>query len=294
MPEPRITAVAVVIPTLNEADRLPACLASVQWAAEIIVADGGSSDATREIATAFGATVIELRGATIAGQRNAAIDIATQPWLLYLDADERATPELAASIAVAIAAPTADAYRIHFRNQYLGAPMVRGGWGRDHHVRLARAGIRWRIKQVHESLDFDGSVADLAGRIDHDSYRSLEHQLRKVTNYSVWGADALLARGKRVGLSHLVVRPCWRFVKCYVLQGAWREGRRGLVLSVVHALSAFAKYALQWDLERQSAESVSRATTTATRRAPLASWPAQPDSAPREALPSVPNIAGSA
>jgi hypothetical protein len=66
----------------------------------------------------------------------------------------------------------------------------------------------------------------------------------------------LHARGKKVGLSHLVVRPMWRFIKCYFLQGAWREGRRGLVLSVVHAWSAFAKYALLWDAERREADAL--------------------------------------
>jgi glycosyltransferase involved in cell wall biosynthesis len=47
--------VSVVIPTLNEADRLPACLASVQWAGEVLVVDGGSTDGTREVARLHGA-----------------------------------------------------------------------------------------------------------------------------------------------------------------------------------------------------------------------------------------------
>jgi glycosyltransferase involved in cell wall biosynthesis len=267
--------VTVVIPTLNEADRLPACLASVRWAAEVIVADAGSTDGTAAVARRFGATVVDVRGATIAGQRNAAIDRATQPWVLSLDADERVTMELEAAIAAAVANPAADAYRIHFRNRYLGAPMERGGWGRDRHVRFARAGVRWRIAQVHERLDYDGPVADLAGRIDHDSYRDLEHQLRKVTNYAAWGANDLHSRRKRVGLSHLVFRPLFRFVKCYLLQGAWREGRRGLVLSVVHAWSAFAKYAVLWDLERQTAESATLARSSgAGRVAATRAWTA--------------------
>ena len=266
MPASTKSPVCVVIPTLNEADRLAACLASVGWAAEVIVADAGSTDGTEAIARRYGATVVQVRGTTIAGQRNAAADLASQPWILYLDADERVTPELAASIADATVAPPADAFRIHFRNRYLGAPMERGGWGRDRHIRLARANVRWRIKQVHERLDFDGPIADLCGRIDHDSYRNLEHQLNKVTNYSAWGASDLHSKGKRVGLSHLVVRPAWRFVKCYFLQGAWREGRRGLVLSAVHAWSAFAKYALLWDRERQSAELAGRVRPTGVTR----------------------------
>ena len=286
--------VTIVIPTLNEADRLPACLASVRWAAEVIVADAGSTDGSTAIARRFGATVIEVRGATIAGQRNAAIARATQPWVLSLDADERVTMELEASIAAAVAHPTADAYRIHFRNRYHGAPMERGGWGRDRHVRLARAGIRWRLAQVHERLDFDGTVADLEGRIDHDSYRDLEHQLRKVTNYAAWGANDLHSRRTRVGLSHLVFRPLFRFIKCYLLQGAWREGRRGLVLSVVHAWSAFAKYAVLWDLERQAAEAAALVrSTTSVRAAAARSWPGY-DSVTMDLLATGEQITGAA
>jgi glycosyltransferase involved in cell wall biosynthesis len=246
--------VCVVIPTLNEEDRIAACLASVRWAAEVIVADAGSTDATVVIATRAGAHVIDVRGTTIAGQRNSAIERATQPWVLALDADERVTPELVESIAVAVSAPVADAYQIHFRNRYLGAPMERGGWGRDRHVRFFRASLRWRVKQVHESLDYSGVAGTLAGRIDHDSYRSLQHQLAKVSNYSQWGAAALHAKHKRAGYAELLVRPLWRFIKCYLLQGAILEGRRGVILAVVHAWSAFEKYALLWDMQRRADE----------------------------------------
>lgn len=254
MSTPRKLPVSVVIPTLNEADRLPACIASLAWAAEVIVADAGSTDGTLAIARHLGARILEVRGLTIAGQRNAAMDLTSQPWVLAVDADERVTPELAASIAEAIASPGAEAYRIHFRNRYLGAPMERGGWGCDRHVRFTRSHLRWRVKQVHESLEVNGPIADLCGRMDHDSYRDLSHQLTKVTTYSVWGAKDLKSRGKGVSISHLVVRPAWRFFKCYVLRGAWREGTRGLVLSAVDAWSGFAKYALLWDLERKEQE----------------------------------------
>ena len=251
--------VAVVIPTLNEADRLPACLASVRWAAQIIVADSGSTDETIAIARRFGAVVLENTGPTIGAQRNAAIAVASQPWILALDADERVTAELRDAIEAAIAAPQVDAFRVHMRNRYLGAPMERGGWGRDRHIRLFRSTLRYRSQRVHEGLEYSGAVVDLTGRLDHDSYRDLAHQLNKVTTYSAWGAADLHAKGQRVGLSHLVARPAWRFIKCYFLQGAWREGRRGFVLSAVHAWSAFAKYALLWDVERRETEGLASA-----------------------------------
>ncbi len=242
--------VTVVIPTLNEIDRLRECLASVRWAAQVIVSDAGSTDGTLELARSLGATVLEQCGPTIADQRNIAIAAAAHQWILALDADERVSPALAQSIAKEIATPRGNAFRVHMRNRYLGATMERGGWGRDRHVRLFRSSLRYEVKRVHEGLQFDGAAYDLVGRVDHDSYRDLGHQLAKVNCYAKWGAEELFARGKQVSMLQIVVRPSWRFIKCYFLQGAILEGQRGLVLAVVHAWSAFAKYALLWDMQR--------------------------------------------
>ncbi len=256
-----VFSLTVVIPTLNEVDRLPACLASVQWAAEVIVADAGSTDGTQELARHLGARVIEVTGATIAQQRNVAIAAASHPWVLAVDADERVSAELAASIARELVTPRADAFRVHMRNRYLGAMMERGGWGSDRHVRLFRSTMRYHVKRVHEGLNYDGVAVELAGRLEHDSYRNLSHQLTKVQQYAQWGAEDLFARGKRVGAAELVARPLWRFVRCYLLQGAFLEGHRGFVLAAVHAWSAFAKYALLWDMQRRADESVGSAST---------------------------------
>ncbi|MBU6366459.1 MAG: glycosyltransferase family 2 protein [Gemmatimonadetes bacterium] len=248
--------VSVVIPTLNEVDRLGACLRSVGWAAEVLVVDGGSSDGTVAVAREAGVRVIEGRWATIAEQRNAGIEAATQPWVLALDADERVDATLAASIADALAAPRHDGYRLRYRNWYLGAPLDRGHWGRDVHLRLFQRRFRYRVQRVHEGLDFHGSTGELAGLVLHDSYRSLAHQLHKVQRYGEWGAADLAQRGRRVSWGQLVVRPTWRFVQHYLFQGMWREGVRGFVVSAVHAWSGFVKYAVLWDLQRQAASRV--------------------------------------
>jgi len=265
---PRSTAipVSVVIPTLNEADRLPACLASVQWAAEVIVVDAGSTDATREIARAHGAEVLEMTGRTIGAQKNQGIARARFPWIFSLDADERVTPELATAIAGAVSAPMADAYQVHLFNHYLGAPFDRGGWARDRHVRLFPRHWRWTEQRVHERLIVEGAVADLDGRLVHDSYRDLAHQLAKATTYARWGAEDLVERGASVGWTHLLLRPVWRFIKTFCLEGMWREGARGFVFCAVHAWACFAKYALAWDLCRRARP------TTVTAPAPAARY----------------------
>jgi glycosyltransferase involved in cell wall biosynthesis len=246
-----LAPVTVVIPTLNEVDRLPACLASVQWAESIIVADAGSTDGTVALARAWGAQVIHCVGQSIGAQKNAAIALATTPWVLSIDADERVLPALRDAIVVAVRRPTADAYRIQLRNRYLGAPYERGSWGRDWHVRLYRPSCRWTEQRVHERLLVSGSVGTLDGRLEHESYRDLLHQLEKCHRYAAWGADDQRTAQRRISLRQLAGRPLWKFVKLWALQGMWREGTRGFVFAAVHAWGCFAKYALIWDRQRR-------------------------------------------
>lgn len=278
--------VTVVIPTLDEADRLPGCLASVAWAAEVIVVDAGSTDATRDVARAAGAQVIECRGCTIGEQKNLGIARATQHWVLSIDADERVSPELRDAVEHAVRAPDARAYRVHLRNRYLGAVYMRGGWGRDRHVRLYPTLYRWTTHQVHEKLDVTGEIRDLAGFLEHDSYRDLPHQMRKAVTYAEWGANDLLPRAEAVSIATLLGRPVWRFVKTYLFEGMWKEGTRGFIFCVVHAWACFSKYAVLWDRQRRMAPAIAVALEPSPADAPAVGAPTRVLSAPlRTAVP---------
>src|SRR2546426_7285812 len=110
----------VVIPTLNEEGQIGAALEALRWADEVIVADGGSSDRTAELARGRGAAVIEVRGKSIGAQRNAAIARARNEWVLALDADERVTDALCEELGRVLAAPAHQAYRVRCENYFLG------------------------------------------------------------------------------------------------------------------------------------------------------------------------------
>lgn len=248
MPEARVP-LTVVIPTLNEAPNIAACVASAAFADEVIVADGGSSDGTVEAARAAGATVLERTGPTIAAQRNAAIATARNPWVLAVDADERVSPELAAELASVVAAPAHAAYRVRCRNFYLGVEQTRGGWSRDWHTRLFRRERRFVERRLHEGLEPIADVGALRGTLIHHPYRSLAHHVEKIHRYAQWGADDLWDRGRRARWSDLAFRPAWRFVQAYLLEGAFRDGRLGLVQASLGAYSGFLKYALLWAKE---------------------------------------------
>lgn len=234
----------VVIPTLDEGAQIGDAVGALQWADEVIVVDGGSGDGTRDEAAKAGATVIDLRGSSIGGQRNAGIAAARNDWILALDADERVSPALIAEIQAALAAPTFDAYRIRFRNFYLGRELRYGHWGRDWHVRLFRRRFNFTASRVHERLQGPRQVGTLQANIIHRPYRDVDHHIRKILVYARWGAEDLHERGREAGLWELGVRPAWRFWREFIGYRAYREGRLGLLLAGLSAMAAFLKYAL--------------------------------------------------
>jgi glycosyltransferase involved in cell wall biosynthesis len=238
-------AISVVIPTFNEGAQIAHAIADLSWADEIIVVDGGSTDDTATAAEAAGAVVLIVDGETIAGQRNAGIAAARNGWVLALDADERVSPQLRAELGEVVGGrqPIHAAYRMKFRNHYLGRELKFGPWGRDWHVRLFTRDRRYNRNRVHERLEPIDDVGTLTGPILHYPYRDLAHHLAKVVKYARWGADDLHARGRTAGLWELAARPAWRFLRDYVLFAGWRDGSVGFVAAVVSSFAAFLKYA---------------------------------------------------
>jgi len=114
------TPLSVVIITLNAASQIEACLKSAAFADEIVVVDSGSRDGTREIALKYNARVLHQDWLGFGRQKQFAVEQASHDWVLCLDADERAPPELAASLVRALDAPVAPVYRIARRNRFLG------------------------------------------------------------------------------------------------------------------------------------------------------------------------------
>ena len=251
-----IIPVTVILPTLNEAARIRDAIEALSWADEVIVADGGSTDDTRELAGEAGARVIEVLGGTIASQRNAGIAMARNRWVLALDADEHVPDQLRDEIAAAVRAPQCEAYRIRFRNFYLGREIRHGSWGSEYHVRLFRSDLRFREQRVHETLEAVGNLGLLCTALEHAPYRDMGHHLEKMARYGRWGAEDLAFRGARSSAGKLVFRPVWRFVREYFLYGGWRDGRAGLVLALLSAASVLFKYAhlqaLEWEGETVS------------------------------------------
>jgi glycosyltransferase involved in cell wall biosynthesis len=243
--------VTVVIPTLDEADQIDECVRHVAFADEVIVADGGSCDATVAIARSSGATVLEGAGPTIAAQRNAAIAAARNQWIFALDADERVPDALREELAEVLRAPGHQVYRVRRRNFYLDRELTRGRWGKDWVTRLFTRDRRYIERRVHEGLGPVTDPGQLRNCLRHVPYRDLAHQVQKMNRYARWGAEDLFDQGRRATIGDLTARPLGRFLRAYLLHGAWLDGRFGLVTSVLGGYTAFLKYAHLWAMERR-------------------------------------------
>ena len=241
-------AVTAVIPTLNESAQIEAAIDALNWAEQVIVVDGGSTDDTVARAKSAGACVLTLVGSTIGSQRNAGIEMAKTKWVLAIDADERVDAALRNEIARVVESTAGPpAYGFRFRNEYLGRELKHGPWGRDWHVRLFTRDLRYSGTKVHEGLEVRGDVGNLAGAMIHRPYRDIAHHAAKIIKYARWGADDLRAKGRRPSIWALVTRPAWRFIRDYFIYSGWRDGIQGFIAAVLSAFAAFMKYAFLFD-----------------------------------------------
>lgn len=243
--------VTVVIAAHNEEDQIAGCVASVDWAAEVIVVENDSTDATVDCAREAGAVVFSNPFTTIGHQRNAAIARATQDWILVVDADERGTPALGTEVARRIAEGTREAWRIPRRNFFLGREIRHGGWERDRPVRLFRATLRYDDRAVHERVVTAGTPGDLTESLLHAPYASMDEYFGKLARYSRDWARQHHAAGRRASAFAVVSRPPARFLGVLLGKAGWRDGAHGVVLAALTAVSVASKYAFLWALERQ-------------------------------------------
>ena len=243
--------VTALIAAHNEARQIEACVRSVSWADEVIVVENDSTDDTVARAMAAGATVFSNPFRSIGAQRNAAIARATHPWVIVLDADERATPALGVEVADRIRSRGSDAYRVPRRNWFLGREIRHSGWDRDRPVRLFRSHLRYDERPVHEHVITEREPGLLNEALLHQPYADLGEYFEKLGRYSRDWAKQNHARGRRVGLLTLLARPQLRFVSTLVLRGGWRDGWQGIVISALAGVSVASKYAHLWTLQHE-------------------------------------------
>jgi glycosyltransferase involved in cell wall biosynthesis/uncharacterized protein YbaR (Trm112 family) len=252
-----MSIVTTIIPTLNEEVHVERAVRSARALGPVFVVDAGSSDGTDELARAAGARVIEHTWLGYSDQKNWALEnlpIVT-PWVMFLDADEWVTVDLANAIRAATEAASANGYWIPRSNVFLGRRLQHAWWYPDYQLRLFRRNCgRYESRLVHEHVLLDGEAGFLAEPLMHENLKGVDELVRRHERYAELEARELLdARrrptadqrlGKLFGtwperrraLKRLVwyrvpARPAVRFLWMYGVKRGFLDGRAGLVYS---------------------------------------------------------------
>jgi (heptosyl)LPS beta-1,4-glucosyltransferase len=236
-------SVTAIIPTLNEEDNIQDCLASLAWADRRVVFDCYSSDGTVELAQDADAQILQHPFEDYAQFHNAAMEQVDAEWILFVDADERATPELAAEILSTITETEAEVLWWIPRYNYIFGRLTKGaGWYPDYQARLLRRGrVHWE-RPVHEIAVADGPEGSLNNPLIHYNYRDLADFRARQERYNQFDAKILFEEGSRPHVytpyTQFARHFWWRFV---TLRGV-REGTHGLRLSLLMAYYELRKY----------------------------------------------------
>ncbi len=241
-----------IVTCYNEESVIRDCLESLRFADEILLVDSFSTDRTLELARPRVTRVLQHEYVNPAAQKNWAIPQAAHPWVLILDSDERATPELAAEIREILESPRHDGYWIRRKNFFWNKEIRHGVWKNDKVLRLFRRDVgRYQDKQVHEEIEMAGPVGECRARLLHYSFRSLDDFLRKVNRYSTWGAADADRRGARSSAGRILIHAFSHFTKSYFLKKGFLDGAEGLIIAFMDSYAAFLKYAKLYERQRR-------------------------------------------
>lgn len=251
---PRVSA---LILARDEAHNLAGCLAALAWAFErIVVVDAASLDETEAVARRLADRVLVRKFDNFASQRNAALALASGDWVFAVDADERASPELALEIRQAIADPSdqaPDGYRVPIRSVILGRPFGYSGTQHDLPLRLFRRDSGQWTGAVHETVIVRGQTGTLTRPLRHTTIKDIQTFLSKIDKYTTFEARTLRASGRPCRWFDLTIRPVWTFVKLYLGKQGFRDGMEGFVFCALSGVSAGVRHWKHRELLREEA-----------------------------------------
>lgn len=248
---PDMLNLSVIVIAGFEEHNIGPCLESVRNAAEIIVVCSEQQDDTMEIARRYTSHVMYHAFGGYAAQKQFALEQATQPWVLSLDADERVTPELREEISAVLDADgPADGYSMPRRNHFRKKWLRHGGWYPDRQMRLfrrSRAHLTDRL--VHEGFEVEGNLGELHAPLLHYTLPHVRHMLMKNASYALFEAREKRDR-RRVIAADFLLRPPLEFLKKYFLQRGFLDGWEGFIVAVIHASNKLHVQLHLWDMQR--------------------------------------------
>ena len=233
-----------VVLTLNEEYNLPDCLTSLAWVDEVVVFDSCSSDRTCDIAREHGARVMQLPFENYAAQRNAALAAVKSDWVFFVDADERASPELSIEVRDVIRESEPVGWWVPRHNYIFGRLTMNAGWYPDYQMRLLRLGHAEydQDRHVHELVKLQGSSGHLQQPLVHFNYATVGDFIERQHYYARYDARILYRQEQTAHWHNFVLQPLRQFLWRLVTLDGWRCGWHGLRISALMGYAQFVLY----------------------------------------------------
>jgi glycosyltransferase involved in cell wall biosynthesis len=241
---------SVTVITYNEEKYIRDALESVQWADEIIVIDSLSTDKTVAICQEYTSHVYQIAWHGYVEQKNIATERTSYNWVLNIDADERVSEGLGEEIRQVLADPPPYVgYFMPRKTSYLGEWINYCGWYPDYKLRLfdKRSG-KWVGKALHEKVEVQGPTAYLHHDLYHYTYTNITDHIDKMNNFTSIAASAKIGNVSGAGI---LLRTVLTFLKKYLLKQGFRDGTRGIIVSLLSAFTVTLKYSKLWEREQQ-------------------------------------------
>ena len=238
------TGLSVLILAKNEEKNIADCIKSVSFADELIIVDSGSEDNTCFIAESMGAKVYQhnMDDDGFAGQRNFALEKAKYNWVLYLDADERVTQELAEEILEHIGQRSLSVAAVKRINVVMGKKMHYGVYRPDYAVRLFPKDSVYWTGMVHEKAVTELPVKELKSVVYHLCLTNWSQYFEKFNKYTDMMAKKMSKQGENINFFSMHLHALFAFFRMYILQLGFLDGKLGFILCQYHYFYTLTKY----------------------------------------------------
>ena len=243
--------ISVTVITKDEEKNISDCLRSVDWADEIIVVDSESTDRTVELAKQFTDKIFIRKWEGYVPQKKYALSLASNEWVLSLDADERVTSELKDEI-IKLSPGEFSGFKIRRKNFLLKKEITSCGWEKDYQLRLMRKDkSSFSDRLVHEKFIVDGQVEKLKNPMIHYTFTSFSEYFSKINHYSSLKAQELFQKKERVGAWTIFSHTVSAFFAFFIFRRGFKDGVYGLIISLLHSVSTMMNYIKLWELQNR-------------------------------------------
>lgn len=215
---------------------LEKALHSISWCKEIIIIDDNSAEIPQKLATTFQAKLVKKELISFADQRNFALHTATQPWVLFLDADEVISEPLQIEIQQAIQDTKYSGFLIPRVDEFMGRVLRFGETNSLHFLRLAKKDAGQWSRAVHEQWNIQGSIALLHHPILHKPHESITSFLDKINRYTELELQEHKKTSKYIILIQLLFYPFGKFIQNYILRLGMLDGFPGLCMAYMMSI----------------------------------------------------------